>query len=192
MKTLTPKQEKFVAEYLVDLNGRQAAIRAGYSAKTAEQQASRLLTKAKVQAAVAAGRAKQVERTQIDADWVLRRLAQEIEADLAELYDDHGALLPVSEWPLVWRKGLVSGIDTAHEYETIDGEKVSIGVVHKLKISDRLRRLELIGKHVAVGAFAERHEHTGKDGKDLIPPMTDTEIGRRLAFLLARGLRSED
>ena len=53
MRKLTPKQQQFVEEYLVDLNATQAAIRAGYSAKTAEFQASRLLRNAKVQAAIA-------------------------------------------------------------------------------------------------------------------------------------------
>jgi len=50
--TLSPKQAQFVEEYVVDLNGKQAAIRAEYSAKTAKVQASRLLRKAKVQTAV--------------------------------------------------------------------------------------------------------------------------------------------
>ena len=58
---LTAKQELFVAEYLVDLNATQAAIRAGYSEKTANEQSARLLAKVSVQAAVAAKTANQLE-----------------------------------------------------------------------------------------------------------------------------------
>ena len=68
---LTPKQTRFVAEYLVDLNGTQAAIRVGYSAKTAKVQASRLLTNAAVAEAIGAGKAKQLERADLSATRVL-------------------------------------------------------------------------------------------------------------------------
>ena len=60
--SLTPRQERFVAEYLIDLNATQAAIRAGYSAKTAEVQGPRLLGNVRVAAAIADGQAKRAER----------------------------------------------------------------------------------------------------------------------------------
>lgn len=69
--SLSPKQAMFVKEYLVDLNGTQAAIRAGYSAKTADVQASRLLANAKVQAAIQEAMSKRSERVEITADMVL-------------------------------------------------------------------------------------------------------------------------
>ena len=64
------RQQRFVDEYMVDLNGKQAAIRAGYSAVTAEQIAYQLIQKTSVLAAIAAARKAQQERTQIDADRV--------------------------------------------------------------------------------------------------------------------------
>lgn len=70
---LTARQQAFVQEYLVDLNGTQAAIRAGYSKATAESQASRLLTNVKVQEAIAAGQARRSEKTAITAEMVLER-----------------------------------------------------------------------------------------------------------------------
>ncbi len=70
-KALTPKQEAFVREYLIDLNGTQAAIRAGYSAKTANEQAARLLANVSVADAVQAGMDARAERTGITADYVL-------------------------------------------------------------------------------------------------------------------------
>ena len=60
---LNPKQQSFVEEYLKDLNGAQAAIRAGYSPNRAEQTASRLLTNGKVKSAVQKAKAERSERT---------------------------------------------------------------------------------------------------------------------------------
>ena len=86
-EVLTAQQQRFVEEYLIDLNATQAAIRAGYSAKTAEQQGSRLLRNVKVAQAIEAAQVARLKRTEVDADWVLRRLVAEADADLADLYD---------------------------------------------------------------------------------------------------------
>lgn len=82
---LTRKQLRFVEEYLVDLNGTQAAIRAGYSAKTAQEQSSRLLSNVMVRKAVSAARKDQQERTEITADRVLREAWNILTADAREL-----------------------------------------------------------------------------------------------------------
>ena len=74
--SLTLKQARFVEEYLLDLNATQAAIRAGYSEKTAKQQGSRLLTNVDVQAAVAEGHARHQERCEVTRD------------DMADQFDD--------------------------------------------------------------------------------------------------------
>ncbi|TNE38296.1 MAG: terminase small subunit [Sphingomonadales bacterium] len=155
---MTPKQQRFVEEYLIDLNGTQAAIRAGYSAKTANEQASRLLAKVNVQKAVAEAQAKRSEKTGIDAAWVLTRLATELTADLADIYDEQGGLKPIHEWPLIWRQGLIAGIETDEERD--DNGKV-IAIVRKVKLSDRVKRLELAGKHVDVQAFKDKIEQSG-------------------------------
>ena len=159
----TPKQAAFVQEYLKDLNGTQAAIRAGYSKRTANEQASRLLANVNIQEAVAKAKAERSNRTKIDADWVLKRLALEMEADVSDLYDESGALKPVHKWPLIWRQGLVSGMDVEQQYAMVDGKQVPAGVVTKIKLpADRsIKRLELIGKHVAVQAFKDRLDLNG-------------------------------
>ena len=71
---LTPKQQTFVEEYLKDLNATQAAIRAGYSPKSAYSTGERLLRNAEVEAAVKQGKRERSERTKVDADYVLTRL----------------------------------------------------------------------------------------------------------------------
>lgn len=94
-RPLTPKQEMFVREYLIDLNATQAAIRAGYSAKNADKIGSELLGKTGVRAAVQAGMDKRAEKAIITADEVLaniRRLAQK-----AEDMDDNGNALRANE-----------------------------------------------------------------------------------------------
>ena len=161
---LTPKQARFVQEYLMDLNATQAAVRAGYSAKTAEQQGPRLLGNVGVAAAISEAQEARSKRTEINADWVLNRLADEATADLADVLNDDGALKPVTEWPLIWRQGLVAGLDV-HE-EMVEG--VKIGQTVKVKLSDRIKRIELIGKHVNVQAFREQVGGPGPNGEHLV------------------------
>lgn len=74
MANLTPKIQRFCEEYIIDLNGKQAAIRAEYSKKTAEQQASRLLSNVKVQKYIAKLQAERAKRTETDADYVINGL----------------------------------------------------------------------------------------------------------------------
>ena len=158
-KKLTPKQAQFVKEYCLDLNATQAAIRAGYSEKSAPDIAAQLLGKTHIKAAILEARKERSDATGINAAWLLKRLADEATADVADLYDDEGNLLPVKDWPLIWRQGLVAGIDI----EVISADGVEIGKVKKLRVSDRVKRLELIGKHIGVRAFEETLNVKGLD-----------------------------
>lgn len=158
---LTDKQARFVQEYLIDLNATQAAIRAGYSVDTAGAIGHELLKNPKIENAISEHREARGERTRIDADWLLKRLADEAEADVNDIYADDGTLLPVNQWPMIWRKGLVAGIDIAEERDEAGN---TIAVVRKIKVSDRVKRLELIGKHIGVSAFEERIRHSGSMG----------------------------
>ncbi|AJX00547.1 terminase small subunit [Burkholderia gladioli] len=80
-KQLTPKQQRFVEEYLLDLNGSAAARRAGYSERTANEQAVRLLANVSVQSAIAAAMAARSERTKIDQDRIVQELWNVVTAD---------------------------------------------------------------------------------------------------------------
>lgn len=151
---MNDRQQRFVEEYLLDLNATQAAIRAGYSAKTAYSQGERLLKHAEVQRAILEAKTARSEKTGVDATWLLDRLATESVADIADLYADDGSVKPVKDWPLIWRQGLVAGIEVERIAE-------GAGTVTKIKISDRIKRLELIGKHIDVQAFKDKIEHTG-------------------------------
>jgi phage terminase small subunit len=156
MTHLPPKQAAFVREYLIDLNATQAAARAGFSGRTANQQGARLMKYPDVRGAIDVAMLARSERTEIDADWVLRRLVDEAEADLADLYDTRtGALKPVRDWPLIWRQGLVQGIEVDELFEGHGEHRIHVGHVRKIRLDNRVRRIELIGKHIRVRAFEE-------------------------------------
>lgn len=168
---LPKKQQLFVQEYLVDMNGTQAAIRSGYSKRTANEQAAQLLAKLSIRDLIAKCLEIRSAKLQIDATWVLTRLVKEAQADLAALFDDEGGVKSIHEWPIEWRQGLVAGIEVEEQYESVEEpddmepqghggalrrpakRKVAMGRVVKLKLADRHKKLELIGRHVNVNAF---------------------------------------
>ena len=86
---LTDKQSMFVKEYLIDLNATQAAIRCGYSDKTAKQQGSRLLTIVDIAEAIQEGMDARAKRVESEADWVLRTIKETTERLLAEPEKHH-------------------------------------------------------------------------------------------------------
>lgn len=160
-KRLTPMQRLFALEYIVDLNGTKAAIRAGFSEKTAAQQAYQLLQNPLVRAEIDRETEKKRQRIRMNADQLLDRLYEEADADLADLYDEAGNLKPIHEWPRIWRTGLVAGIETEEVLGASeeDGKpKPVIALRRKIKISDRIKRIELIGRHAGVQAWKERRE----------------------------------
>ena len=158
MGKLTPRQSMFVKEYLVDLNGTQAAIRAGYSPRTANEQAARLLANVNISEVVQTGMAKRAAKVEINADYVLARLAEIDRMDVLDIMNDDMTLKPVSAWPSSWRRYL-SGFDVA---EMKDGQD-AIGVMKKIKWPDKVKNLELLGKHIGVGAFSEKVQLSGPD-----------------------------
>jgi len=159
-RKLTDKQQRFVDEYLIDLNATQAAIRAGYSEKTAEQQAYQLLQKPSVQEAIAAGKKSRSEKTAIDATYVLNRLIEIDQMDALDILDDDGNMLPVRNWPKVWRTTL-SGMDINRLKAIGDEDNKIESVLQKIKWPDKVKNLELIGKHVDVQAWKEQRELSG-------------------------------
>lgn len=162
---LTTKQQRFIEEYLIDANGAAAATRAGYSDKYPDRQAHILLKNPEIAAAIDAAKTQRSLETSVDARWVLRSLVNEAEADLADLFDpETGDLRPIHQWPLHWRKGLVQGIDIKVLFDGSGKDRKKIGVIKKIKLDSRIRRKELIGKHVAVNAFQEQIAQGVTDG----------------------------
>lgn len=165
---MTPKQEAFVREYLIDLNAAAAARRAGYSADVANRIGAENLSKPDIAAAIAELKAARNERTEINADWVLRTLAEEKTADLADLYDEHGTMKPIKEWPMAFRRGVVTGVETVEEFVGVGEDRKPIQI-RKIKMTDRTKHIELIGKHVNVQAFRDNVGISDPNGKPLLP-----------------------
>lgn len=140
-RPLTPKQQRFVEEYLIDLNATQAAIRAGYSARTAKSIGQENLTKPVIAAAIAAAKEARSERVQVDQDYVLGNLMEIVERCMERA-------------PVMVR-------------DRLDGRKF----VQKTDDDDRnvwqfeptpaINSLGLLGKHLKL--FTEKFEHSVDD-----------------------------
>lgn len=158
---LTPKQERFVAEYLVDLNATQAAIRSGYSPKTAEQQGPRLLGNAVVRAAVDAGRAKLIAKTGITQERVLAELELLAFSDVTHYEADaQGNVALAAGAPKAAMRALQS---IKRRFTTTgSGDSARTMVEVELKLWDKPSPLRLAGRHV--GLFPDRLEVTGANG----------------------------
>jgi phage terminase small subunit len=163
MATLKGKQARFVEEYLKDLNATQAAIRAEYSVKTAYSQGQRLLKKVEVQKAIEEANKARSERTKIDSDYVLHRLAEIDRMDVLDILHDDGSLRAVRDWPPIWRQ-YIGGMDVLTSITRVNDETEIENILKKIKWPDKLKNLELIGKHVNVQAWRERQELTGLNG----------------------------
>ncbi len=164
---LTAKQHMFCREYLIDLNATQAAIRAGYSEKTANRIAAQLLSKLDIQNRIAELKSERNDRMSIDADYVLRRLVEIDQMDVLDILKDDGGLKPISEWPKVWRTTL-SGLDISTTITNFD-ETTLENLLKKVKWPDKVKNLELIGKHVSVMAFKEQVEQKVTATHNIMP-----------------------
>lgn len=167
--SLTPKQERFVQEYLVDLNATQAAIRAGYSAKTAEQMGYQLLQKTSVQEAIKVGRAHLAARVEITQERVLEEYAKIAFFDPRDVFTDTGAIKPIGEWP----PGAAAAI-SAFDVAEIGDDGDTIGMIKKLKLIDKKGALDSLARHL--GMF-----------RDKVEISVDESLAERLARAKERG-----
>jgi len=158
---LTPKQERFVAEYLKDLNATQAAIRAGYSEKTAKQQGSENLTKPDIAAAVEAGKARQLASADLTAARVLEELRRLALVDMRSFFDERGNLKPIQE--LTSEQGSALASFEVIKKNAAAGDGV-VDTIHKFKVWDKTKALEGLAKHF--GLLTEKIEHSG--GLDIV------------------------
>ncbi|MFU2892078.1 terminase small subunit [Pseudomonas aeruginosa] len=150
---LTKKQRLFVDEYLLDLNATQAAIRAGYSTRRATEIGYQLLQRPEVAQAIQAAMAERSKRTEVEADYVIRRLREIDEMDVLDILEDDGSFRSIRDWPKAWRQFL-SGIEIAELFEGRGDDRRIAGVLRKVKWPDKLRNLELLSRHVGTESAA--------------------------------------
>lgn len=142
-RKLTDKQQRFVDEYLIDLNATQAAIRAGYSVKTANEQGSQNLAKLSIQQAIAERMAERSRRTGVNQDRVVLELAKIAFVKMTDIVDSEGNIKgDAAEDDLACIESVKykhSDTDTGYSEE------------REVKIASKLKALELLGKHLGIG-----------------------------------------
>lgn len=136
---MTPKQEQFCLEYLVDLNATQAAIRAKYSPRTARAIAYRLLTKAAIQEEIAKLRIGQQERTQITADRVIEELARIAFARIDQVVECTGQTVTIRSFADLPEE-VLAAVESVQK--TKDGIKV--------KFHNKIAALDQLGRHLGI------------------------------------------
>ena len=163
MRKLTPKQKRFVDEYLIDLNATKAAIRAGYSAKTAASIGEENLRKPEIQGALAERMKARSVRTEVTQDRVIAELAKIAFGDARDVM-----LWGPSGVKLLDSKTLTD--DQAAQVAEVAERVSEAGVSLKLKTHDKVGALKLLGEHL--GMFRQRVELTGKEGG----PIQQTQV----------------
>jgi phage terminase small subunit len=158
---LDPKRARFVQEYLIDLNATQAAIRAGYSKKTANKVGPRLLVNVGIQRAIAAAQIKRSERMEITADRWLRELALVFFADMKDYLDvseDTGAIRTkgFDAIPKDASRAIQSVKENRVIKENADGDSTTVYDNFEFKLHDKLKAGEMIGK--ALGFLKDKFE----------------------------------
>ena len=155
---LTPKQMRFVDEWLIDFNGKQAAIRAGYSAKTAEATAARLLRNVKVQAEISRRHKDLQRRTEVTQERVVTELARVAFADATDYAQVETRMIEKDDGTEVSYQ-TVTLKNTAElspeQRAAISGIKQGANGI-EVKLCDKIKALELLGRHI--GMFNDKIE----------------------------------
>lgn len=142
MAKLTEKQQRFVDEYLIDLNATQAAIRAGYSVKTADAIGCENLTKPNIQQAIAEKMAERSKRTGVNQDRVVLELAKIAFVKLTDVIDNQGRIKDTAT------EDDLACIESM-KYKKSDSD-TGASIEREVKISPKLKALELLGKHLGM------------------------------------------
>ena len=171
---LTPKQRRFVAEYLVDLNATAAARRAGYSVKTADRIGPELLGKTCVSEAIQAAIQDRQRRTEITQDMVLRETAKLAFFDVRKMFGKNGKPLDISELDADTAAALV-GLDVQ---DVADSAGEYAGFIKKYKMADKLKALELLGKHL--GAWEPKDDGPENEAEEDELSRSLRELGEEL------------
>jgi phage terminase small subunit len=149
MPKLTAKQQRFVDEYLIDLNATQAAIRAGYSAANADKIGPELLGKTRVAEAVQERMKARQQRTEITQDRVLQEYARLAFLDPRKFFHPNGSPKDITELDDDTAAALV-GMDVLEQYEGHGEDREFVGYVKKYKLTDKKGALDSVARHLGM------------------------------------------
>jgi len=159
---LTQKQRLFVAAYTREANATRAAIAAGYSAKTAQQAGSRLLSDVVVRGAINNIQAAVFEKAAAEAgitlDRTLREIARIAYFDPRRMFDRQGNPLDITQLDDE-TAAVVAGLDVLEQYEGTGAERVFVGNIKKWKLADKKGALDMLMKHL--GGYKNDNEQAG-------------------------------
>ncbi|MBY5122753.1 terminase small subunit [Escherichia coli] len=166
-KPLTAMQEAYCQSYIkTPENQTQAAINAGFSPNTAAVKASVMMRDERIKKRIVELMEERNKRMRVSADYVLMRLVEIDQMDVLDILNDDGGMKPIAEWPKVWRTSLsamdIATIKTTQASLQKENGEADLSVedvehiLKKVKWPDKVKNLELIGKHVDVNAFKER------------------------------------
>jgi phage terminase small subunit len=178
---LTPKQERFVSEYLKDLCGAAAAVRTGYSPKTADRQAYALLRKPEISKVVAAAEKQRLEANKVSATRVVEETRRIGFNDPRRFIDANGNLKPITEWTEEMAAA-VSKIEVVKKNASAgDGHT---DVVVKLWFWNKNQALELLSKHLGL-----LEQPDPDDDRPVVPVSILPEGARVATKLVPEGAR---
>ena len=180
---LTEKQKRFVAEYQVDLNGTQAAIRAGYSPKTAEVIANHLVKKSWVLEAIRKETEKRLHEAGVRSDAVLTRMARLGFADIRKLYRNDGTLLPPHEWPEEIAPA-VAGVETFEEYQGKGKDREFIGYTKKVKLWDPNPSLTNMAKNLGLIGNGKHGDKEEEEQGQINRTLTTLELSPKIVYFV--------
>lgn len=148
MKALTPKQKRFCEEYIIDFNGTQAVIRAGYSKKTAAAIANELLSKPEITEYLDVLKLKLQEMTGISAQMVINELAKCGFANILEFVDERNTIKDISQVDRKYTAALAGVKTTTKTVHFNGGEETTVQT--EIKLTDKISALEKLGKHLGI------------------------------------------
>lgn len=164
---LTPKQAKFVEEYLLDLNATQAAIRAGYKPSQARFIGCENLTKPNIAEAIQTQMEARSQRTEISQDRVLQEYAKLAFLDPRRFYDEDGSLIPIHELSEDVAAAL-AGMDVSTERVGKDKDGLpEFATVRKIRLSDKKGALDSVARHLGMFNDKVKQEISGVNGQPL-------------------------
>lgn len=157
---LNANQELFCLEYIKDRNQTKAYIRAGYSEEGAPQNADRLMNNDYIRWRINELILEQINKIKIEAQFVLTELLKAANVDIKDAYNKDGTLKNVHDMPEPLRKAIAE-ITTEELFDGRGEDRKLIGYTKKIRLWDKTRALELLGKHLKM--FADVHEVPGLD-----------------------------
>jgi phage terminase small subunit len=180
---LTKRQIFFIAEYQKDWNATQAAIRAGYSPKTAKEMAYKLVHKSSLKEILAQEMEERLLKIGVRAERVLQEIARIGFSDLGKLFRADGTMFPVQDLDEDTRAALAS-VQTLEESVGKGEDRIFIGYTRKIKLFDKVKALELLGKYLKLFPHGDQKVDVDVNMKGRQEVMNPLQLAAKVVYLI--------